>query len=109
MQNTPFRFFKHYTHGGGVRSPLVVSWPAHTQKPGAWTNQVGHVVDLAATILDAAHINKDQPELYDLSKDPTELNDLAATDPARLTQMITAWNKWATRVGVPAERQLALP
>ena len=55
------------------------------------------------------HINKDQPELHDLSKDPTELNDLAATDPARLTQMITAWNKWATRVGVPAERQLALP
>jgi arylsulfatase A-like enzyme len=63
VQNTPFRFFKHYTHGGGVRSPLVVSWPANTKQAGGWTNQVGHVIDLAPTILAAAHVT--QPTTFD--------------------------------------------
>jgi arylsulfatase len=61
VETTPFRFYKHYTHGGGVRSPLVVSWPARTAKPGGWSNQYAHVIDLAPTILDAAgvtHPNK---------------------------------------------------
>jgi arylsulfatase len=135
--------------------------------PGAWTDQVAHIIDLTPTILEAAeaqhpaqfaghsvlplegkslvstfassapvvdvprqlgfehetnrawidgdfklvvrHENNDKPELYDLSKDPSELDDLSATMPDRLTQMIAAWNAWATRVGVPAARQLPTP
>jgi arylsulfatase len=56
VETTPFRFFKHYTHGGGVRSPLVFSWPAKTAAPGGWSNQYSHVIDLAPTILDAAGV-----------------------------------------------------
>lgn len=57
VQNTPFRLFKHYTHGGGVRSPLVVSWPAKVGAPGAWTKQVAHVIDIVPTILEAAGVS----------------------------------------------------
>jgi arylsulfatase A-like enzyme len=60
VETTPFRFYKHYTHGGGVRSPLVVSWPKHTKTPGGWTDQVSHVIDLAPTILEAAGVTQPQ-------------------------------------------------
>jgi arylsulfatase len=56
VENTPFRFFKHYTHAGGVRSPLVVSWPGHTANTGGWTEQYAHVIDLAPTILQVAGV-----------------------------------------------------
>jgi autotransporter-associated beta strand protein len=45
-----------------------------------------------------------QLELYDLSKDPTELTNLADAQPRLLGQLVTNWNTWATRVGVPSSR-----
>jgi arylsulfatase len=39
-------------------------------------------------------------ELYDLSQDPTELHDLAPTDPERVKQMAAGWEQWAKRVNV---------
>ncbi len=30
--NTPFKRYKQNTHGGGVRDPLIVSWPARIQR-----------------------------------------------------------------------------
>lgn len=35
-------------------------------------------------------------ELYNMSKDPTEMNDLAGTDLDRLASMIRLWEQWAT-------------
>ena len=35
-------------------------------------------------------------ELYDLATDPTELRDHAAAQPARLRELTTAWDTWAT-------------
>ncbi|MFT3921822.1 MAG: sulfatase-like hydrolase/transferase [Myxococcales bacterium] len=162
LQNTPFRLFKRYTHGGGVRSPLVVSWPAKFKNRGGWTNQVAHVIDIAPTILEAAEVelpetfeghtilpfegrslmpslnrptathtrtlafehegnrawihgnyklvvrqrSGDLIELFDLDSDPSELVDLSAAQPARVTRLVNAWNEWATRVGLPADRQI---
>jgi arylsulfatase A-like enzyme len=34
-------------------------------------------------------------ELYDLSRDRSELNDLATAEPARLKTLTTAWQEWA--------------
>lgn len=39
-------------------------------------------------------------ELYHISKDGTELNDLASEQPQRVKQMSAAWEKWAGRVKV---------
>ena len=39
-------------------------------------------------------------ELYDLSRDRSELNDLAAKHPELVAELSAAWQEWADRVGV---------
>jgi arylsulfatase len=50
--NTPLRRYKQNTHGGGIRDPLVVSWPAALPARGELRHQFCHVRDLAPTLLD---------------------------------------------------------
>lgn len=52
--NTPFRLYKHYTHEGGIGTPLVVHWPARLSGKGEWRSQPGHLPDLLPTCLEAA-------------------------------------------------------
>ena len=52
--NTPFRGTKLDAYEGGIRTPLVVSWPAVIQRHGLITTQVGHVIDFMPTLLDVA-------------------------------------------------------
>jgi len=59
--NTPFRLYKQYVDLGGVRSPLVMHWPARVGHAGEMRNQYLHIVDLAASLLDSA-IDQDDPE-----------------------------------------------
>jgi len=54
--NSPLRWFKSNTYGGGVRDPLVVHWPGRVADPGGFRRQFCHAVDVAATILDAAGV-----------------------------------------------------
>ncbi|HET7721749.1 MAG TPA: arylsulfatase, partial [Acidimicrobiales bacterium] len=51
--NSPLRWYKQNTYGGGVRDPLVVHWPGRIPDPGAIRPQFCHAVDIATTILDA--------------------------------------------------------
>lgn len=51
---TPFRRYKSWPYAGGVRTPLIVSWPAVIQDRGAVRTQFVDTVDLAPTLLDAA-------------------------------------------------------
>jgi arylsulfatase len=39
-------------------------------------------------------------ELYNMSSDRTEMNDLAWQHPERVVEMEAKWNEWAARVGV---------
>jgi arylsulfatase A-like enzyme len=55
--NTPFQWTKQIaSHLGGVRNPLVVSWPARIKDAGAVRPQFHHVVDIAPTIYEAVGI-----------------------------------------------------
>lgn len=50
--NSPLRWYKQNTYGGGVRDPLVVHWPAGITARGEIRDQFCHAVDIAATVLD---------------------------------------------------------
>jgi len=50
--NTPLRRYKQNTHGGGIRDPLVVSWPKRLPARGEVRHQFAHAVDLVPTLLD---------------------------------------------------------
>ncbi len=56
--NTPFPWGKQIaSHLGGIRSPLVVSWPKRI-KDGGLRSQFTHVIDVAPTILEAAGLSE---------------------------------------------------
>jgi arylsulfatase A-like enzyme len=54
LANTPLRRYKHFTHEGGISTPLVVHWPAGipAQRRGTLERQPGHLVDVMATVMD---------------------------------------------------------
>ncbi len=52
VSNTPFREYKHWVHEGGISTPLVVHWPNGISTPGQWRSQPGHLIDIAATLVD---------------------------------------------------------
>ena len=54
--NTPFRRFKHYTHEGGIATPLVAYWPEVIGNGGSITHQTGHIIDIMATCCDVAGV-----------------------------------------------------
>ena len=56
--NTPFRLYKSSTHAGGVRVPLVVSWPRGmpADHRGEIRAQYQYVTDLYPTILELAGV-----------------------------------------------------
>ena len=52
--NTPCKWYKQNTHGGGVRDPLIVSWPKGIDE-AAWggiRRQFHHVSDVTPTIIE---------------------------------------------------------
>ncbi len=55
--NTPFRYWKKESFEGGNHTPRIVHWPDGLQVPtGEITDRVGHVMDLAPTILEVAGV-----------------------------------------------------
>ncbi len=52
--NTPAKRYKQNTHGGGVRDPLIVSWPRGFDQSvsGQIRHQFHHITDIVPTILD---------------------------------------------------------
>ena len=160
LGNTPFRMYKHFTHEGGIRTPLIVHWPRGLVETNRWEHTPVHVMDImptlcaisqttfpekrdGVTLLPPSGVNllplwqqRDATtmrqrtlffehesaravrhgnwklvwgkrtttpikwELYDLTNDPCELDDLATQHPDRVKSMSDAWFIWAKDVGV---------
>jgi arylsulfatase len=61
VSNTPFREYKHWTHEGGISTPLIAHWPAGIKPAGSGADGMGalvrepaHLIDLMATAVDLA-------------------------------------------------------
>ena len=52
--NTPFRLYKNWLYEGGIRTPLIMHWPAKIRSKGEITTHIGHVVDIMSTCMDVA-------------------------------------------------------
>lgn len=81
--NTPLRRYKQNTHGGGIRDPLVISWPNRLPARGEVRSRFAHACDVVPTLLDLIGI---QPpaEVAGVAQWPLEGESFAAalTDPA---------------------------
>lgn len=56
LSNTPLKLYKSFVHGGGVRDPMVVCWPAGFKAAGELRHQFVHAVDVMPTVLDVCGI-----------------------------------------------------
>lgn len=61
VQNTPFRLYKHYTHEGGIASPLIVHWPARINQ-SRWVRTPAHLIDIMPTLVEVG--GAEYPETY---------------------------------------------
>ncbi|QVY66006.1 arylsulfatase [Polaribacter sp. Q13] len=140
LANTPYRQYKQSGMEGGSHTPFIAYWPKNI-KPNTFTDQPGHVVDIAPTFLDIlgieypetingvatkplhgsslmpifkgeqrkepdffisgingfkmfrsgdfkiAQMNKGEWALYNIKKDPTELVNLASTNPEKVKEL----------------------
>jgi arylsulfatase len=77
--NTPFQWTKQVaSHLGGVRNPLVVTWPSRIRERGGVRPQFGHLIDIVPTIYEAVGIR--QPDvLHGVPQRPIEGTSLAYT------------------------------
>jgi len=51
VSNTPFRYFKNYSHEGGINTPLIAHWPKGITDPGRLSDFSGHFIDIMPTVL----------------------------------------------------------
>ena len=52
LSNTPFRLYKHWTHEGGISTPLILHWPRGIAQRGEIRHTPGYLPDIMATVLD---------------------------------------------------------
>jgi len=87
--NTPLKWYKSYTYGGGIRDPCIIHWPIRIKDRGGIRNQFHHVSDIVPTILEvlkmdppSAHKGYDQIPItgtsmvysFDSADEPTRKN-----------------------------------
>ena len=51
VSNTPLKWYKKQTHGGGIRAPLIVKWPGVVPADADVRPQFFHVIDVMPTLL----------------------------------------------------------
>jgi arylsulfatase len=69
--NTPLRYFKQTTHEGGIRVPLVMSWPKAVTARAEVRSEFAYVADIAPTILDLVGVPL-APMINNVAQSPME-------------------------------------
>lgn len=79
--NSPFQMFKHWTHEGGIATPMIVHWPDRikTENQGKMWNKPAHVVDIMATFVEVGHANYPSLIQKDKNIQPLEGQSLLST------------------------------
>lgn len=54
--NTPFKRYKQNTHSGGIRAPLILSWPRGIAGRGETRPQFHHAIDVVPTVLEVVGV-----------------------------------------------------
>ena len=52
IQSTPFRYYKNYSHEGGICTPFIAYWPKGLKNPGSFNREPAHFIDIMATLVD---------------------------------------------------------
>lgn len=77
--NTPFQWTKQVaSHLGGVRNPMIISWPAKIKEKHVIRNQFTHLIDIAPTILEATGI-EEPTTVNGVAQKPIEGNSFYST------------------------------
>jgi arylsulfatase len=70
--DTPLRWGKMYVSMlGAVRNGMAITWKGHVAHPGAICSEFGHLIDVAPTILEAAHLSA-PTSVYGVSQKPMD-------------------------------------
>jgi arylsulfatase len=77
LMNTPFRYYKHSSHAGGIRSPLIAHWPNGISAGlnNSILPQSANIWDIYPTLLDVAGAAP-YPTSYDPDNNPGTPNSL---------------------------------
>ncbi len=93
--NAPFKYYKLWPFNGGVRTPLIISWPKQIRQPGQRT-QFLDMIDITPTVLDVLAL--EAPAVFDgVCQIPMQGKSIRATfdDPnspaPRDTQFFELW------------------
>lgn len=62
VSNTPLKWYKKDTHGGGIRAPLIIQWKKGINARGEIRSQFHHVIDIVPTILEC--LGASAPQMY---------------------------------------------
>lgn len=73
LGNTPFRMYKHFTHEGGLSSPLIAHWPQGISTGDRWIRDPTHVMDIMPTILEVSNSK------YPLAREGNKVHRLSGT------------------------------
>jgi arylsulfatase A-like enzyme len=52
LSNTPFRYYKHWVHEGGIATPLIAHWPLGVSGSGRVCHEPAQLPDIMATCVD---------------------------------------------------------
>ncbi|CDQ38614.1 MULTISPECIES: arylsulfatase [Virgibacillus] len=60
--STPLQLYKHYSHEGGISTPLIAHWPEKVANQGGIDHRPGHFIDIMATLVEIT--NASYPDQY---------------------------------------------